>query len=216
MLLSKHQMLVNQYSNEIRQLEAQCRIMDEVKSKNNELEETGSADPDTQLRIFSKDAKENPFAGCVIYGQSGSMVTKLQKRLVELRFLSGIITEKFDDSTLEAVHAYQKAAGLEESEMLSAEELEVLYSDNAVKAADFNVMRYGFAGEDVAQLQSRLASLKYYDGKTSGTYSKAVVSAVESFQKDRSLITLLQVLQISKPLRSFWILTQTKMSFQSL
>ena len=155
--------------------------------KNNELEETGSADPDTQLRIFSKDAKENPFAGCVIYGQSGSMVTKLQKRLVELRFLSGIITEKFDDSTLEAVHAYQKAAGLEESEMLSAEELEVLYSDNAVKAADFNVMRYGFAGEDVAQLQSRLASLKYYDGKTSGTYSKAVVSAVESFQKDNGL-----------------------------
>lgn len=40
MLLSKHQMLVNQYSNEIRQLEAQCRIMDEVKSKNNELEES--------------------------------------------------------------------------------------------------------------------------------------------------------------------------------
>ncbi len=71
--------------------------------------------------------------------------------------------------------------------MLSAEELEVLYSDNAVKAADFNVMRYGFAGEDVAQLQSRLASLKYYDGKTSGTYSKAVVSAVESFQKDNGL-----------------------------
>ncbi len=155
--------------------------------KNNELEATGSADPDTQLKIFSSDAKVNPFAGSVSYGESGSLVAKLQKRLIELRYFPGVVTDKFDDATLEAVHSYQKAAGLKEDERLTAEQLEVLYSDEAVKPADYSTMKFGFSGEDVAQLQSRLASLKYYDGKTSGVYSKAVVSAVENFQKDFDL-----------------------------
>ena len=155
--------------------------------KNNEMEVTGVADPDTQLKIFSSDAKVNPNAGSVSYGESGSMVVKLQKRLIELRYLSGIVSEKFDDVTLSAVKAYQKAAGLEESEMLTAEQLEVLYSDEAVKSEEYDVLRYGYSGEDVAQLQSRLASLQYYDGKTSGVYSQSVVAAVENFQKDNGL-----------------------------
>ncbi|MBQ1712522.1 MAG: peptidoglycan-binding protein, partial [Firmicutes bacterium] len=54
--------------------------------KNNEMEVTGIADPDTQLRIFSSDAKVNPNAGSVSYGESGAMVLKLQKRLIELRY----------------------------------------------------------------------------------------------------------------------------------
>ena len=40
MLLSKHQMLINQYSTEIRQLEAQCLKMEDIKKKNLELEES--------------------------------------------------------------------------------------------------------------------------------------------------------------------------------
>ena len=155
--------------------------------KNNELQATGAADPETQLRLFSDKAKENPNAGCAVYGESGALIEKLQKRLIELRYLSGIVTGKFDDATLEAVKIYQKTAGLAEDDKLTAEQLEVLYSDKAVKPTDFAVMKYGFSGEDVAQLQSRLASLKYYDGKTSGVYSKAVVASVESFQKDFGL-----------------------------
>ncbi len=155
--------------------------------KNNELDATGVADPETQLRVFSKDAKENPNAGNVMYGESGAMVIKLQKRLIELRYLSGIVSEKFDDATLDAVHSYQKASGLEETDLLTAEQLEVLYSENAIKSPEYDVLKYGYAGEDVAQLQSRLASLKYYDGKTSGVYSQAVAAAVENFQKDNGL-----------------------------
>ncbi len=155
--------------------------------KNNEIEATGVADPETQLRIFSSKAEVNPNAGGVSYGEAGAMVQNLQKRLIELRYLSGEVTGKFDDAALEAVHKYQAAAGLEESDLLTADQLEVLYSDDAVKSADYNTLRYGFSGEDVAQMQSRLASLKYYDGKTSGVYNKAVVSAVESFQKDNGL-----------------------------
>ena len=155
--------------------------------KNNELDATGNADPETQLRIFSKDAKVNPNADSVMFGDSGAKVTKLQKRLIELRYLSGVVNDKFDEATLAAVKEYQNNAGLEESDGLSADELEVLYSDEAVKSANYSTLRFGFSGDDVAQLQSRLASLKYYDGKTSGVYSKAVVSAVENFQKDFDL-----------------------------
>ena len=154
---------------------------------NNALEATGIADPETQLHIFSSNAKTNPLAYSVSYGDMNSLVLKMQERLVELRYFSGVVSEKFDDAVLEAVHAYQKASGLKESDRLTSRQLKVLYSDEAVKSPDFNTLRYGFSGADVAQLQSRLASLKYYTGKTSGTYSKDVVSAVESFQKDYGL-----------------------------
>ena len=155
--------------------------------KNNDLDVTGIADPDTQLRIFSSDAKENPNAGSVSYGESGSMVVKLQNRLVELRYLSGIVTEKFDDATRDAVHAYQKAAGLEESDTLTAEQLEVLYSDDAVASPEYDVLKYGYSGEDVAELQAKLSSLRYYSGKTSGVYSRSVASAVANFQEENGL-----------------------------
>ena len=155
--------------------------------KNNELDATGIADPDTQLRIFSSEAKENPNAGNVSYGDSGSMIVKLQKRLIELRYLSGIVTEKFDDATRDAVYAYQKAAGLEESDTLTAEQLEVLYSDDAVASPEYEVLKYGYSGNDVAELQAKLSSLRYYSGKTSGVYSRSVASAVANFQEENGL-----------------------------
>lgn len=155
--------------------------------KDNKIKSTGIADKATQEKIFSSNAKENPNAGSVAYGQSGAMVLKMQKRLIELRYLSGIVNEKFDKTTLEAVNAYQEAAGLEKSNKMTAEQLEALYAEDAPKSPDFDTLKYGFTGDDVAQLQSRLATLKYYDGKTSGVYSQAVVTAVENFQKDFKL-----------------------------
>ena len=155
--------------------------------KDNKIKATGIADKATQEKIFNSKAKENPNAGSVTYGQSGAMVLKMQKRLIELRYLSGIVNEKFDEDTLEAVNAYQEAAGLEKSKKMTAEQLEGLYAETAPKSPDFDTLKYGFTGDDVAQLQSRLAALKYYDGKTSGVYSQAVVAAVENFQKDFDL-----------------------------
>ena len=155
--------------------------------KDNKVKATGIADVDTQLRIFSSKAKANPNAGSAVYGNSGSMITKMQKRLIELRYLSGIVSEKFDDATLEAVHAFQKASGFEETDMMTPAQLELLYSEKAVKSPDYDVLKYGYSGDDVVQLQSRLAALKYYEGKTSGVYSNTVVEAVEKFQSDNNI-----------------------------
>ena len=155
--------------------------------KDNKVKATGIADVDTQLKIFSSKAKANPNAGSAVYGNSGSMITKMQKRLIELRYLSGIVSEKFDDATLEAVNAFQKASGFEETDMMTPEQLELLYSEKAVKSPDYDVLKYGYSGDDIVQLQSRLAALKYYDGKTSGVYSNTVVEAVEKFQSDNNI-----------------------------
>ncbi len=155
--------------------------------KDNKVKATGIADVDTQLKIFSSKAKVNPNAGSAVYGNSGSIIIKMQKRLIELRYLSGIVSEKFDDATLEAVHAFQKASGFEETDMMTPEQLELLYSEKAVKSPDYDVLKYGYSGDDVVQLQSRLAALKYYDGKTSGVYSNTVVEAVEKFQSDNNI-----------------------------
>lgn len=155
--------------------------------KNNDLDATGTADPDTQLKIFSEDAKINPNAGSVMYGEKGAVVLKLQKRLIELRYLSGVANETFDDETLAAVNAYQKTAGFEETDHITADQLEALNAEDAPKSPEYDVLKYGYSGEDVAQLQSRLASLKYYDGKTSGVYGSSVTEAVENFQKDNNL-----------------------------
>ena len=155
--------------------------------KDNNLEATGVADVKTQRKIFSTDAQNNQNAGSVSYGQSGAIVLKMQKRLIELRYLSGIVNEKFDDDTLAAVNEYQEQVGLEISDTMTAEQLEALYSDDAPKSSDFDTLKYGYSGDDVAELQSRLATLKYYDGKTSGVYSQAVTEAVKNFQKDFDL-----------------------------
>lgn len=155
--------------------------------KNNNINPTGVADVKTQIKIFASKAEKNPNAGSVSFGQSGAMVLKMQKRLIELRYLSGIVNERFDNDTLSAVNAYQKQVGLEVSNTMTAEQLEALYAEDAPKSADFDTLKYGYSGDDIAELQSRLATLKYYDGKTSGVYSQAVVEAVQNFQKDYEL-----------------------------
>lgn len=155
--------------------------------KTNNINPTGIADAETQEKIFTSKAVKNPNAGSVSFGQSGAMVLKMQKRLIELRYLSGIVNERFDRDTLNAVNAYQKQVGIEVSNTMTAEQLEALYSEDAPKSADFDTLKYGYSGDDVAELQSRLASLKYYDRKTSGNFSQAVVEAVKAFQEDYGL-----------------------------
>lgn len=155
--------------------------------KANAIEESGIADGETQAAVFGGKTGINPNAGSVVYGMKGDAVTKLQKRLIELRYLSGKATGTFDKATLEAVHEYQKQAALEQADLLTEKQLDDIYSINAAKAADYEVLKFGYEGEDVSELQTQLAGLKYYNGKNSGVYGEELVEAVKEFQKDNSL-----------------------------
>ena len=153
----------------------------------NEIEATGEADFNSQLVLFSGSAVENPNAGAVIYGMSGSAVTKLQERLKALRYTADEPTGIFDDATLKAVNAYQKNAGLEVSNSLSAEELKVLYSDKAVKSEDYDNLQVGYNGSDVKSLEGDLTKLGYYEGSITGEFNDELETAVQDYQKENKL-----------------------------
>lgn len=153
----------------------------------NEIEATGEADFNSQLVLFSGSAVENPNAGAVIYGMSGSAITKLQERLKALRYTTDEPTGIFDDATLKAVNAYQKNAGLEESNSLSAEELKVLYSDKAVKSEDYDNLQVGYNGSDVKSLEGDLTKLGYYEGSITGEFNDELETAVQDYQKENKL-----------------------------
>ena len=153
----------------------------------NGIEATGEADFNSQLVLFSGSAVENPNAGAVIYGMSGSAVTKLQERLKALRYTTDEPTGIFDDATLKAVNAYQKNAGLEVSDSLSAEELKVLYSDKAVKSEDYDNLQVGYNGSDVKSLEGDLTKLGYYEGSITGEFNDELETAVQDYQKENKL-----------------------------
>ena len=153
----------------------------------NGIEATGEADFNSQLILFSGSAVENPNAGAVIYGMSGSAVTKLQERLKALRYTTDEPTGIFDDATLKAVNAYQKNAGLEVSNSLSAEELKVLYSDKAVKSEDYDNLQVGYNGSDVKSLEGDLTKLGYYEGTITGEFNDELETAVQDYQKENKL-----------------------------
>ncbi len=155
--------------------------------KNNGLKVTGIADDKTLMKLYDSKTEKNPYADGVVFGQNGSVVLKLQKRLIELRYLTGEANGKFDDRVLKAVNLFQKTAGLDVSENMTAKQLAVLNAENAPKAPDYDTLKLGYSGDDVADLQSKLAMLKYYNGKTSGKYTEEVEEAVKQFQNDYGL-----------------------------
>ena len=93
----------------------------------------------------------------------------------------------FDDATLKAVNAYQKNAGLEVSNSLSAEELKVLYSDKAVKSEDYDNLQVGYNGSDVKSLEGDLTKLGYYEGSITGEFNDELETAVQDYQKENKL-----------------------------
>lgn len=94
----------------------------------------GAAYVAMQELAYSDDAKENPERGTIKPGLHSSVVTQMQDRLVNLGYLDVDPTGFYGETTKEAVMAYQQQSGLEENGILTAEDLDVLYSEAAVAA----------------------------------------------------------------------------------
>lgn len=175
----------------------------------NELDQTGTADLQTQQLIFSSQAKapDNPILS---RGSSGEAVRTLQTRLRELGFSKVGTDGDYGDGTVAGVQALQEyVRGIEEnwlreqdaaitadadlSEQLTVEVngvadpllLDVFYSDSfpAIPAE----MQQGAQGDDVTRLQRRLNGLEYLDVEPTGNYGEKTKTAVENFQKRNGL-----------------------------
>lgn len=97
------------------------------------LEATGNADGKTQSALYSSGAPKA--SGSTIEpGLHSSLVTAMQKRLIELGYMSGDATPYYGDTTKAAVLAFRQANGMAPTGVMDEKALAVLYSDSALKA----------------------------------------------------------------------------------
>lgn len=148
-----------------------------------------------------------PNTNIVIQWESeGDDVTQYQQRLVELGYLDKkYVTGKFNQPTVDATKAFQTMNDLKVDGAAGPQSLKLIYSNDALdangarygdtlsSASDTNtivadVLTAGMSGEQVRQVQSRLAELGYLSASfVSGVYDTATQQAVREFQSANGL-----------------------------
>ena len=162
---------------------------------------TGVASQLMQVYLFSDSAKnytgiepittQQASAGYqqLERGSVGTDVTRLQNRLIELGYMDGKANGVFDQTTEDAVKAFEAAYGKTPTGIATSELQSYLYSDSAYYNTDgdvavsYSVLSKGDSGSEVQKLQTRLKELNYLTGKCDGKYGAETVSAVKAFQK---------------------------------
>ena len=133
------------------------------------------------------------------YGMTGKQVSLLQEALKELEFYTGALDGSFGASTLTAVKAFQKKNSLKQDGIASPEMQKLIFEGRPLNArgkkTDVKVlppiadveMKLGDKGSQVADLQSRLATLGFFTGIVSGVFDTATQTAVKKFQNEHGL-----------------------------
>ena len=125
-------------------------------------------------------------------GSKSDHVKTLQKRLMELGYLSGVASNSYNGPTEYAVKAFQKRAGLWDDGTAGPETLSTLYSSTAPKAKQLAAttgesLYEGENGDAVRAMQRRLKELGYLSGSVDGSYGSATTNAVRTFQTANGL-----------------------------
>ena len=136
-------------------------------------------------------------------GAKGKKVETLQRRLIELGWLSGRVTGRYDEATKAAVMAFQKKTkGLWEDGIAGPDTLQALYSTNAARngsskqnnssgssgsSSKPDTLEMGSTGSEVRRLQQKLKDLGYLSGSVDGSFGVATQAAVIAFQKNNNL-----------------------------
>ena len=166
------------------------------------VEQTGVAGVDLQKQLFAEDAPASgemkQIYALLQWGDTGDGVKNLQNRLVELGYYEGAADGVFSDDMVQAVKAFQAAAGEEETGVATVALQETAFSDGAplspsrvaeaqadAAAAEVTLpsLMKGDNGDEVKNLQSRLTELGFYSGEADGNYGGGTQAAVEAFQK---------------------------------
>ena len=132
-------------------------------------------------------------------GSNGEAVKKLQKRLIELGYLTGSADGDYGRATTDAVKAFQKQAGLTADGIAGASTQKAVYSSDAkskkTEADEIedqldsikSTLAMGSSGSEVTSLQKRLISLNYMSGSADGSFGAKTRDAVMLFQKQTGL-----------------------------
>ena len=141
------------------------------------------------------------------YGDKGDEVKALQRRLQELGYYTSTVDGIYGSGTYNAVKSFQKHNGLTVDGKAGSNTLARLYAEDAVGAKDegteettptptptptptatpSRTLRYGYSGDDVVLLQTRLIELGYLNATADGTFGSSTLKAVKAFQQQNGL-----------------------------
>lgn len=111
----------------------------------------------------------------------------IQRRLIELGYLSGEATGQLDKNTEIAVKLFEAACGQLPSGALNDDIETLLNLDTAPSfdalAASYTNLLEGSGGEAVVKLQERLVELGYAKGNPNGEYGSATTASLKLFQQ---------------------------------
>lgn len=122
-------------------------------------------------------------------GMSGDKVTALSLKLVDLGFISEP-TDIYDEKLVSAVGDFQTANGIERTGTADDETLQLVYSLSAVSRSEYLTYiaeKYSGMTPDMADIQTRLADLGYYDGQIDASYNAKTLSAVREYRNANGL-----------------------------
>lgn len=148
------------------------------------LEKTGKADNITREKLYGKDAPVNPSAGTLKEGAEEEAVKVLQLRLIDLRYTIKEPDGIFDSETAKTVKWYQSASNKEPNGVMKKEDLEVLYSDDAIKSPKYLNLKKRYKGDDVKVLQEKLQTLVVLENQPTDVFEEHTETAVKAVQKE--------------------------------
>ena len=140
------------------------------------------------FQLESDVVEEEPeiIYGTLQRGIKSDDVAALQRRLIELGYLSGAADGSFGQKTEDAIKAAQEAFGMEANGVADNAFQQKLYEGAAspaqIQAGSYETLNTSSTGEAVVQLQMRLRELGYYTGKADGGYGPMTESAVKKAQ----------------------------------
>ena len=133
----------------------------------------------------------------LMMGSTGSDVSDLQARLLELGYYTGAIDGRYASATVDAVQEFQTRHNLPSDGIAGRQTQDMLYSgaalpkyvtvESAQQEDEYLLLKKGTVGLEVRKLQGRLAELGYYAGGMDGIYGETTVDAVKAFQRNNGL-----------------------------
>lgn len=125
-------------------------------------------------------------------GDRGAEVSQLQRQLAAAGCYDGPITDFFGELTEQGVIECQRRFGLVQDGIAGPATLAAISRGGIGGPADpvpsDGTLRLNSSGQAVANVQSRLAQLRYYNGTVDGFFGPQTQAAVIQFQRDRGLV----------------------------
>ena len=151
--------------------------------RENNLTVSESATRETLMKLYNASTAKCSSYIDLYSGDSGYRVRELNKRLKELFYLDGSVTDTYTSETSEAVRRFQTQTGLVVDGNASAVLQQRLFAPGAPECSGYSELQRGDENTRVFRLQRRLKELNYFSGSITGYFGKQTQAAVKLFQQ---------------------------------